>query len=374
MQQTNYISLLILGMLFISSLQAQEIQISASVDRNPVAENEQFVYQVEISGASQNLPDVQLPDFSDFHVVGGPSTSSSVQIINFKISASRTHSVVLVPRKTGAFEIGPARTSYKDKDYASNTISLTVQQSTGSPSPSGSEPQTGAGDVDISQLVFLKVIPSKTTAYVNEEMTLQYKIYFRVNISNNEMAKFPEALGCWVEEYPVPRRPSVYSETIQGVRYNVAEIRKVAVFPSRSGKITISPMEMIVDAVIPRKQQRRSRSLFDDFFSDPFSQVVKKKISSGSLELNVLPLPDQGKPANFGGLVGDFTIQTSMDKKAVLTNEAISYKIKIAGSGLLKYLNTLPLEFSPDFEVFEPKVNESVNKQGSQLSSSKEFE
>jgi len=189
--------------------QADEIQITASVDRNQVGEGEQFVYQVEISGSSQNLPDVQYPDFSDFHVVGGPSTSSSVQIINFKISSSRTHSIVLMPRKTGTFQISPARTTYKGKEITSEAITMTVQKS----SAPQKQPQVGSQDtgedIDISQIVFLKVIPSKKTVYVNEEVTLQYKIYFRVNISNNEYSQLPEAVGCWVEEYPMPRRPSV---------------------------------------------------------------------------------------------------------------------------------------------------------------------
>jgi hypothetical protein len=355
-------------------LSAEEIQITASVDRNPVGEQEQFVYQIEISGSSQNLPDIQYPDFSAFHVVGGPSTSSSVQIVNFKISATRTHTIVLLPRKKGTFQIGPARATYKGKEFASEAISITVTKSTTAQGQAPSGKQNKLEDVDLSQMVFLKVIPSQKTVYVNEEVTLNYKIYFRVNINNNEFSQLPSAVGCWVEEYPMPRRPSVKTETIQGVRFNVAEIKKAAVFPSKAGKITVTPLEMIVDVVVPRKKRRDSRSLFDDFFSDPFNQVVKKKISSGSLELNVLPLPKQGKPADFSGLVGKFQIQTSLDKNTVLTNEAVSYKIKVFGTGLLKYLNDLPLEFSPDFEVFDPKVAESVNKKGSRISSAKEYE
>jgi hypothetical protein len=359
---------------FIQLAQTQEIKITASLDRNPVTEGEQFVYQIEISGSSQNLPDVQFPDLSDFQVVGGPSTSSSVQIVNFKISSSRTHTIMLLPRKTGTFQIAPARTSYKGKEFSSDKIVVTVQKSSAAQSQPQAQKNANVEDVDISQMVFLKLIPSKKTVYVNEEVTLQYKIYFRVNISNNEYSQLPEAVGCWVEEYPMPRRPSVYAETFQGVRYNVAEIRKVAVFPSRAGKITVSPLEMIVDVVVPRKKQRSPRSLFDDFFNDPFNKVVKKKISSGSLELNVRPLPVQGKPADYNGLVGNFQIQTSLDKKTVLTNEALSYKIKVSGTGLLKYVNNLPVEFSPDFEVFDPKVSESLNKKGTRITSTKEFE
>ncbi len=362
---------------FLVTIHAQDISLTSRVDRNPVVLNEQFVYQVEISGASQNLPDVQMPDLSEFMVVGGPSTSSSVQIVNFKISSSRTYSVVLQPRKIGDFKIGPAHTEFKGESLQSNTVDITVIQQTQqspAPQPGKTQPRSGDAAVDVSQMVFLKVEPSKRTAYINEEINLLYKIYFRVNIQANEVSRLPEALGCWVEEYPTPRRPSIHSETVNGVRFNVAEIKKVAVFPSKAGNISISPLVMVVDLAVPRQRPRDPFSLFDDFFSDPFSQVVKKEINSGPVELTILEFPVAGKTGEFSGLVGDFSIQSSVDKQALATNEALTYRVKIAGTGLLKSVNSLPLEFSPDFEVFEPRVNEAVNKTGDLVSSSKEFE
>jgi BatD DUF11 like domain len=366
--------LILLG--FFYFLPAQEIEITATVDRNPVALDEQFVYEVEVSGKVQNLPDIKLPDFSDFMVVGGPSSSSSFQIINFQVSSSRTYTVVLMPRNIGNYKIAPATTTFKGQTYQTSSVEITVTQASAKPqAPSTAPPQSGnTKGADVSQLAFLKVIPSKRTVYINEEVTLQYKIYFRANISGNEILKLPEAVGCWVEEYPTARRPAVYNETINNIRYNVAEIKKVAVFPSKDGKITISPLELMVDIAVPRQKPRDPFNLFDDFFSDPFSQVVKNNISSGAVELTVLPLPIEGKPAGFSGLVGDFTVQSSLDRTTASTNEAISLKIKLAGTGLLKMLNTLPLDFSPDFEVYDPKINESVNKTGAEITSSKEFE
>ncbi len=361
--------------LLCSLLKAQDIKVTATVDKNPVPLSDQFVYQVELSGSVQNLPDVSLPDFSDFRVTGGPSSSSSIQIVNFNISASRTYSVVLMPRKVGSFKISAATVQFKGQTYSSDPVEVTVTQAAAAPQ---TQPplakQDNTSDVDVSQLVFLRAVPSQKSAYVNEEVTVQYKIYFRVNISGNDVLKLPEAVGCWVEEYPSPRRPQIYTETVNGVRYNVAEIKKVAVFPSRAGKITISPLNMIVELVVPRQRPRGPSSLFDDFFSDPFSQTVKKSISSGALELNVLPLSEQGRPDNFSGLVGNFKVESSLDKKTAITNEALSYKVKIAGTGLLKFLNTLPVEFSSDFEVYDPKINESLNKNGKSITSSKEFE
>jgi hypothetical protein len=353
---------------------AQEIKISATVDRNPVALNEQFRLEVEVSGPVQNLPDANLPDLSQFAILSGPNVSSSFQIINFSMTASRTYTVILLPKEVGNFQIQPATVKYKDEEIKSNSINLTVtkQTSQAQPPPASTSPgRTDPSTVDLSKTVFIRAIPSKKRVYQNEEVTIQYKLYFRQRITNNEMVKLPEAVGCWVEEYPISQRPSVFSETLNGIQYNVAEIRKVAVFPSRPGKITVSPMILKVETLVPR---RRSRDLFDEFFADPFGQTVTTPLNSGAIELTVLPLPEKGKPENFTGLVGSFNLKSSLDKNEIKTNEAVSLKINISGRGILKILNSLPVEFSPNFEVYEPKISESVNKSGDFITSTKEFE
>jgi hypothetical protein len=374
---SRYYLIAILLLLFSAgSSHEQEIQLNASVSKNPVGVDEQFVYSVEISGSSQNLPNVDLPDFSDFMVVGGPSTSSSFQIINFKVSASKTYTVYLMPRKVGEFKIGEAKAVFKGKTYSSAAINLMVNKQTTQAKPSQQAPsgkQTQQSN-DLSDVVFLKVYPTKRTIYVNEEVGLSYKIYFRANITGNEILKLPEAVGAWVEEYPTPQRPQIFNETINGLQYNVAEIKKVAIFPSKAAKLTVSPMDMLVEVMVRRQRTRDPFSIFDDFFSDPFGQAVKKKLSSGELELKVLALPETDKPEYFSGLVGSFNVQSSIDKETIPTNEALSFKVKISGTGLLRYLNQIPVEFSPDFEVYEPKINESINKKGDRISSTKEFE
>ncbi|MFZ0392145.1 MAG: BatD family protein [Calditrichia bacterium] len=354
----------------IAAASAQDLSISAEVDRNPVMEDERFTYEVTVSGKTQSLPDIQLPDFENFAVVGGPGTSSSFQIINFDIQASKTYTVALMPRETGEFRIKPATVTYKGKTYQSDAIKVVVQKGAGSPQPQQDDAvRPGNEDVDLSDKIFLRVIPSKRTAYINEEVTLTYRIYFQTQISQNEVLNLPEAVGTWVEEYPLPRNTRVYTQVLNGQRYNVADIKKIAVFPSRAGKITVSPLVMRIETVI----RKRSRDPFD-FFNDPFGQVVEKKISSQTINLNILPLPAEGKPEGFTGLVGSYEMSASLAEGDARTNQAMSYKVHINGRGLLKFLENLPVEFPADFEVYDPKVNVSTNKSGAYITSSKDFE
>ncbi len=357
-------------------IRAQDIRLTASVDPNPVAVGEQFIYRVEVSGSVQNLPEVELPNLDQFALLAGPNVSSSFQIINFSMQASKTYTLYLAARQEGTYQIGPATAKYQGKTYRSNSLRLKVVKQSQKPAArnQGSSRQKTSRSNDLSRWIFLKVIPSKKQVYQNEQVTLTYKFYYRLNIQNYSIEKLPEAAGCWVEDYPLPKRLRVRNEVVNGIQYNVAELKKIAVFPSRAGRVKISPLEMMVEAVIRRRSTRDPFDLFDDFFDNPFGQVVRKLVTSGPVVIEVLPPPENGKPDGFNGLVGDFKIISSLDRTETKTNEAISYKVKIMGNGLLKFLNKLPVEFPPDFEVYEPKIKEHTSKKGELISSEKEFE
>jgi len=356
-------------------LAAQNIQITASIDRNPVGLNEQFTYQVEIKGETNNLPEVKLPDFENFAVLSGPNVSTSVQIINFKMSSTRTYSVVLMPRSVGTFRIKPATARYKGKKLQSNAIQVQVVKGTRQPQAKRQSKQrpSARDERALSKALFLKAVPSRRSVFVNEQITVSYKIYFRVNIQNPNFLKLPETPGFWVEEYPIDKNIPITQEVVNGVQYNVAEIRKMALFPSKTGKLVISPMELEVEAIV-RRRQRDPFNLFDDFFQDSFGQVITRKLVSNPINITVKPLPEEGKPAGFAGLVGNYRIHASLDKAAAQTDEALSLKIRIFGNGNLKVLSALPLKFPAGFEVYDPKVKENINHSGAYISESKEFE
>ncbi|NOX37135.1 MAG: protein BatD [Calditrichaeota bacterium] len=356
-----------------SSLVAQEVKITATVDKNPVGLDEEFTYTVEISGETRNLPEVELPELEHFTVIAGPSVSTSFQMINFKMSASRTYQLVLLPKKVGTFTIPPAEATYKGETIRSNAIELTVtRQARRSRSAQRGRARSGDATLDLSKNVFLKAVPSKKSVYLHEQVNLVYKIYFRLNIQNPEYIKLPETVGFWVEEYPLKSLP-VRQETINGVPYNVVEVRKLALFPTRTGELKITPMKVAVDVII-RQRRRDPFDIFDDFFDSPFGKRIRRVLTSNEVTIQVNPLPAEGRPKNFGGLVGDFRVVTSLDRREVETNQAISYTIKISGSGHLDFLNQLPVQFPATFEVYDPKIKSQKGLTGRYMSTSKTYE
>ncbi|RMF57721.1 MAG: protein BatD, partial [Calditrichaeota bacterium] len=219
---------------------------------------------------------------------------------------------------------------------------------------------------------FLKAIPSKRNLYVNEQVSVSYKVYFRVSVRNPEFVKLPETIGFWVEEFDLPKDIPITQEVINGVRYNVAELKKLALFPTKSGELRVTPMRLALDVV--QRRRRDPFSMFDDFFDDPFGRTVRKVLTSNEVVFKVRPLPVNSQLSNFSGIVGSLTMQVNVDKLSVTVNDAISYKIKLTSSGNLKSLKKLNIDFPTTFEVFEPKTRQSISRAGNKLISVKEME
>jgi hypothetical protein len=359
---------------FIFNLQAQDLSLKASTNMTTVGVSGNFTYELEISGPVKSLPEPDLPNFSDFEILSGPNVSTSFQIVNFDMSASKTYSFILSPLKIGEFVIPAATVESNGKKYQSNSIKITVTQNSQSPPSQSQKNRRGSQNqnIDLGNSLFLKAVPSKTSVYVNEQVNVSYKIYFRVNIRNPEYIKLPETIGFWVEEYPIKGDIPISQETLNGIQYNVAEIKKLALFPSKSGELKVTPLQLRIN-VQTQQQRREPFDVFDSFFDNPFGRMISKELVSNEISIKVKPLPPNA-PDKFSGLVGDFRLMADLDKTNVPSNEAISLKLNITGTGNLKVLNEIPIEVPSNFELFEPKIKDNVNRDGIYLSESKEFE
>ncbi|NOX88711.1 MAG: protein BatD [Calditrichaeota bacterium] len=367
-----FIGSILFSVLITGFLQAQNFQIKAYVSKNKVSINENFTYSIEVSGRSTSLPDPKHPDFNDFYVLSGPNTSTSIQFVNGRMNSSKVFSYYLQPRKKGKLVIAPATVQYKGKTYSSNSITVTVtevsQQATG---PKRTKPPKRRTDKDlIGQSIYLKTSVSKRKAYVGEQIIVEYKLYFRVNVRGYNFQKLPSNPGFWTEEFEIPSQPTIENEIVNGLNYNVATIRKIAVFPTQSGELTLEPISVLVEAQV----RRRSRSIFDSFFDDPFGNVVQKTISSRPIKIEAMDLPEEGKPADFSGAIGDFSLKVSVDKKEAKTNEAVALKVVISGRGNIKMVNLPEVTVPPDIEKYDPKVMTNINNLRSEISGTKKAE
>lgn len=334
---------------------------TASVDKNPVAENERFEVSFTFEGSDiSSIRNFTPPSFQNFRILGGPNQSTSMQIINGAVSASRTFSYILVPSSVGVFTIGSASIEFKGQVLKTEPLKITVVK--GSPKPKEEE-VAGVSDSEIAKNLFIRASVDKNRAYIGEQLTVTYKLYTRLNIAAQmSISKLPQYNGFWAEELETSRTLSFTTEVIDGKRYSVAVLKKAALFPTQVGKLEVTPFELTVPIEIPKK--RNPNNIWDSFFDDPFRRgdIYQYNAKSNIVKIDVLPLPEENKPASFKGAVGKFDFSATIDKSKTKTNEPITLKLNISGVGNISLLQPPDFELPAGFEKYEPKTNDQINR------------
>jgi hypothetical protein len=366
---------LVIAGLFLAAglLRAQDGSFSTSVDRNQLALGEQFGITFALSGSSAGN-NFHPPAFTDFTVLSGPNQSTSMQFINGAVSSSVSYSYALQPRSEGTFTIGPATIEYGGKQLQSQPVTIRVTKGGAAPK-AGKQQESSEIGKQIGDNLFLKVVVDKSRVVQGEQITATYKIYTRVNVVNYGLSKLPSLTGFWSEDVEVPKQIQLATELVNGKQYRVGILKKVALFPQRSGTLDLDPME--VDCVVQVQTRKRSNDIFDQFFNDPFFGNVSNvnyKVRSEPLKITVNPLPSENVPKGFAGAVGKFSMETWLDKRETKTNEPVTLKVKISGRGNLKLLEPPAVTVSTDIERYDPKMSDNIAKQGDQIAGSRTFE
>jgi hypothetical protein len=367
-------------LIFLPGVLQAQVTFQASA-KNVVRINDRF--QLTYTLNTDEGKNFRGPNISDFQVLGGPSTSqsSSVQIINGNVSRTVEYSFTYVIQaiKEGIFTIEPATIIVDGKTYESNAVKVQVVQSGSSQQQnSGQNDGTATAD-DFKDDVFIRVSTDKKNVLQGEQVIATYKLYFRVNINSPRIENEPSFKGFWVNNLQKDLQNYVqYQETYNGQRYQVAELKKVALFPQRSGEILIPAMEGTCQTQVKSASKSRSRDpFFDNFFNDPFSsryKTIEIPLKSNSLTLNVDPLPSANKPMDFNGAVGSFNFTSNINKTDLKANEAINLKFTVSGSGNVELVDKINVSFPPDFEVYDPKVTKNINISNAGISGQKVFE
>jgi len=360
------------------SLLGAAIQLQATIDRAQVGLNQIFTITLEATGSDAGSVSLQpefpasLDQFSKFLGRGGES--SNIQLINGRMSVSKSIQLNFMATTVGKHTIEPIKVQAGGETYQTQSFQIEIVDN---PNPPASTPgrvnEPIQAEDSIEGNLLLKVIASKRTVYQNEPVIVSYKIYTRVNVSSYSLEKMPSTTGFWLEEFELPQQPRLTNEIIDGRKYAVAEIKKMALFPTEVGKMDIEPLVLACDVRI--QSRRRSRDLFDSFFDDPFfSRTQRYQIASPRLSIEVLPLPAENKPRNFSGAVGKFDISATLDKQEVETNESIKLKVKMSGVGNIKILPNPNVKIPDDFEQYGPTSSENISRNENQISGTKTFD
>ena len=371
---TTFIKIFIILSLLVSSGIAEDISINASVSSANITLNDIVSYTVEIQGSSKvsHLPS---PQGKNFSIVNGPFESSNIQIINSKMETKKSFTWQLQPDAEGKMVINGFSVLVKKKKYDVSQITVNV----GKPRYSSSQTRN-QGDsknknqgqqVEFSSKIFLDAIPSKEIIYLGEQVIVEYRLIYSMQINNYGTEKTPQAKGFWIEEFPEIRNPKSTKIIIDGVEYMSAVIKRIAMFPTSTGELKIDPFIVQCEVIIPQKKKKRTG--FDSFFDDPFfgssiyNRTSVKRVVSQPMSITVKPLPQSSVTDGTPCVMENLKIVGEVDTMEIIRNKALTLKYKLNGIGNINAVELPKLELPSHVEVFPPKVNKQVNNRGAKI-------
>ncbi|WP_299891464.1 BatD family protein [uncultured Lacinutrix sp.] len=342
MKFKKHISILLI--ILSTSIASAQIQFQAKVSKKKLGLNERLRVDFSMNKDGDNF---KPPKFNGFNVVGGPNQSVSNSWRNGVRSFEKTYSYFLSPQRKGDFMIDSATIEIDGETYKTSPIVIKVTKAI-------DKPKNGNNASSIaSENIHLVAEVSKSNPYLNEAITVIYKLYVSPNtgVSNWRETKDPEFDDFWSQNMN-PKGLKIERGQYKGEDYQFVVLRRTVLYPQKTGKLEIEPLSLDVTAEIPTRRR--------DIFGQRMMSKVNVNVSAGRRTINVKPLPEENKPDDFTGAVGDFEMHLSTSKTALNATEPLQAKLEISGKGNLKLFELPKLNLPSSLEVYEPEHNEKV--------------
>ena len=308
----------------------------------------------------------------NFRVLSGPNQSTEMSWINGAMSSSVSYSYVISPLNEGKVVIGPASIEKGDKIYSSQKVKIIVVKAQASGKTQQNtqtekqhiKTQTNAAKENL----FLKLTINKKSMYVGEQVIATYKLYNHTRLNTIEGQRMPEFDGFYTSDIEINGKNNHTRETINGVIYDVFLLKKTILIPQKSGELTLIPLE--IDANIQIQDSKPVNTWFGPRYQ---FKNVSVSLRSNSVKLNVKPLPANA-PKSFTGAVGNFKFTTKATPNELKVNDALTYSIKISGTGNLQLIDNPVPVWPQEFEVYDPKLKSNFNNKTNSIKGSKTWE
>ncbi|MES2239864.1 MAG: BatD family protein [Bacteroidota bacterium] len=335
---------LILILLSFQGLWAQ-VQFEARVSKNTLGANEklQVDFFMNIDGDNFNEP-----SFDGFRVVGGPMQQVSQSWINGRSSFEKVYTYYLLPTQKGSLVIKQATIEYNGKVYKTTPVRINVTNAVEQPK----DPNDTSVSVDNN--LYLVADISKANPYLNEPITVVYKLYFSYNIgiTNWRELNKPKYNDFWSQNIDI-KQLVAEEGMFKGEKFRYVVLRKTVLYPQKSGKLIIEPLSLDIDVQLPTNRR--------NMFGQMVVKEDSKRVSAGAKTISVKALPEAGKPADFSGAVGSFDFRVIPSKTELKNGESLDLVVSVAGKGNLKLFN-LPKPVVPNaLEMYDPVHNEQVS-------------
>jgi len=362
---------------------AQEVSVEASVNATEIGDQETLTLTVTINGSDGS--GVFTPDPPETEGLAltqrTPGTRRNVSIVNGRVTQSFGFTWMLRPVAEGRARILPMEVVVAGETYRTEPIDINVvpqsqrpaQQprvrdpfSAFQPPNPGPEPTPTPSERDI----YIQVVPASASVWQHEQLVLEYRLFFRegIQLRQSRLTDSWDANGFWREEMEVDTRPVPRTVVRNGLRYNVITLKRAAVFPTRSGSLTIDPLRIESEAMLPFGRRDPFQSLFS-----MRSRFAPIELASPEVSITARPLPD-GAPNDFSGAVGSYRLEAGLNRTRVATGDGITLRVSIRGEGNLATLGAPAVDLPASLEVLGPTSSVELDRSGNRVSGTKVFE
>lgn len=335
---------LILILLSFQALIAQ-VQFETKVSKTTLGLNERLRVDFAMNIDGDNFNE---PSFDGFRVIAGPSQQVSQSWINGRSTFEKVYSYYLVPNQKGNLTIKQATIEYNGQVYKTTPVKINVTAAVEQPR----DPNDTSISADNNLYLIADI--SKTNPYVNEPITVVYKLYFsnNIGISNFRELNKPKYNDFWSQNIEI-KQLVAEEGMFKGERYRYIVLKKAVLYPQKSGKLTIEPLSLDIDVQLPTNRR------------DVYGRVIiaddSKRVSAGAKTINVKALPEAGKPVDFSGAVGNFDFKVTPTKTSLKNGESLDLIVSVTGKGNMKLFN-LPKPVVPNaLEMYDAVHSENVN-------------
>ena len=320
-----------------------EVNFVAKVNKEKLGMNERLKIVFEIDRDGDNFV---APDFNGFKISSGPSQSVSRSWVNGKKSFSKSFTYYLTPSRKGVHIIGQATIQLGGNTYKTNPLKVEVTSAVSNPSE-GQNP-----DYVADKSLHLVASVSNKNPYLNEAISLEYRLYWDLDVSINapQETDTPQFKDFWNHNIEI-RELKAERGTYKGKDAGYVVMKKVVLYPQKTGKLNISPLTLSVPVQVPTNRR--------DIFGRRLTNTVEKTVSAGKTVINVKPLPSNA-PDNFTGAVGNFSFRATQTKNELKATESLQVKLEVSGNGNLKLFKLPELQTPSSIEVYDPEHKENI--------------
>ena len=328
-----------------STLIISQVNFETRLSKNSLGINERLRVEFTVNEDGDNF---EPPSFENFKIIGGPNQSIKQLNINGDRSYSKSYTFVLSPTKLGKFKIGQATIEVNNQIYKTSPVNVNITNAV-KKSNKENDPNYISDDD-----IFLISEISNQNPFLNEKVSIIYKLYFssEIAINNYREVSSPRYTDFWNQNIDI-KNLVVENDNFKGQPYRFVVLKKTLLYPQKEGNLIIEPLSLDLTLELPTNR-------VDRFFGQRITKSSQKIVSSGKKNIIVKPLPLKNKPVNFSGAVGQFNLNVTSSKKELAVSEALELKLEIKGKGNLKLFQLPKFNLSSSLEIFEPEKQEKI--------------